>query len=257
MDSRGERGQVLPRVRGTERAHGARPDPAADMELLAGVRRNELTGLRNFVLRFEPVLMDQARRLGVAQDERRTVVTEFLDDMLVRLAGEKTEAPRSLTAFVITSFRNCVTDLRREAAVRARHSQSQEEMIGTEHVVRATCSEFMLRSARGDGCGDDSGEESPSYAAVMFARALIESCSYDERQLLIWSAHRVALRDCAAWLGLSYDAAKQKLFRLRVRLVRDSVARLSALAGPDRAALARILRRAGVQIDNDVTRSTA
>jgi len=257
MDSRGERGQVLPRARGTERAHGARPDPAADMELLAGVRRNELTGLRNFVLRFEPVLMDQARRLGVAQDERRTVVTEFLDDMLVRLAGEKTEAPRSLTAFVITSFRNCVTDLRREAAVRARHSQSQEEMIGTEHVVRATCSEFMLRSARGDGCGDDSGDESPSYAVVMLARALIESCSYDERQLLIWSAHRVALRDCAAWLGLSYDAAKQKLFRLRVRLVRDSVARLSALAGPDRAALARILRRAGVQIDNDVTRSTA
>jgi len=119
----------------------------------------------------------------------------------------------------------------------------------------------MLRSARGDGCGDDSGEdsgeESPSYAVVMLARALIESCSYDERQLLIWSAHRVPLRDCAAWLGLSYDAAKQKLFRLRARLIRDSVARLSALAGPDRAALARILRRAGVQIDNDVTRSTA
>ena len=240
---------------GGEGKHSSQQE--ADVELLAGVRRNELTGLRNFVLRFEPVLMDQARRLGVAQDERRTVVTEFLDDMLVRLASEKTEAPRSLTAFVITSFRNCVTDLRREAAVRARHSQSQEEMIGTEHVVRATCSEFMLRSARGDGFGDDSGEESPSYAVVMLARALIESCSYDERQLLIWSAHRVPLRDCAAWLGLSYDAAKQKLFRLRVRLVRDSVARLSALASPDRAALALILRRAGVQIDNDVTRSTA
>lgn len=256
----GKRGHVFPRAGGTESAHGERHDPDAadaDVELLAGVRRNELTALRNFVLRFEPVLLDQARRLGVAQDERRTIATGFLDDMLVRLASEKAKAPWSLTAFVITSFRNCVTDLRREAAVRERHSQSQEEMIGTEHVVRATCSEFMLRSARGDGCGDDRGEESPSRAAVMLARALIESCSYDERQLLVWSAHRVPLRDCAAWLGLSYDAAKQKLSRLRARLVRASIARLSELADPDRAELARILRRAGVQINNDVTRSTA
>jgi len=221
--------------------------------LLAGVRGNELTALRNFVLRFEPVLLDQARRLGVSEDERRTVVTGFLDDMLVRIASERAEPPRSLTAFVIVSFRNCVMDLHREVAVRERNSRSQEEMIGTEHVVRATCSEFMLRAAR----GSDGDDESSSGAAVALSRVLLSCCSSDERQLLVWHAHRVPLRDCAAWLGISYDAAKQKLSRLRARLIRDSVARVSELADPERTELSRILRRAGVTINKDAMRSTA
>jgi len=181
------------------------------------------------------------------------IVTGFLDDILVKLASGKAEAPRSLTAFVITSFRNCVIDLRREAAVRERHARSQEEAIGTEYVVRATCSEFMLRAARGNG----DGEESSSAAAARLVHVLLDGCSSDERQLLVWSAHRVPLRECAAWLGIGYDAAKQKLSRLRARLVRDSITHLSSLADPDRRELSRLLRRAGIRINDDGMRSTA
>lgn len=230
---------------------GARPDP--DTELLTGIRRNELNALRDFVLRFEPVLLDQARRLGVGPSDRGTIVTGFLDDILVKLANTKTEAPRSLTAFVITSFRHCMIDLHREAEMRERHARSEEEMIGTEYVVRATCSEFMLRAAR----GDDGGEESSSSAAAELVRVLLAGCSSDERQLLVWSAHRVPLRECAAWLGISYDAAKQKLSRLRARLVRDSITHLSSLADSDRRELSRLLRRAGIRINDDGMRSTA
>jgi len=225
----------------------------SDIELLTGIRRNELRALREFVARYEPVLLDQARRLSVSPSDRKMIVTGFLDDILVKLASGKAEAPRSLTAFVITSFRNCVIDLRREAAVRERHARSQEEAIGTEYVVRATCSEFMLRAARGNG----DGEESSSAAAARLVHVLLDGCSSDERQLLVWSAHRVPLRECAAWLGIGYDAAKQKLSRLRARLVRDSITHLSSLADPDRRALSHLLRRAGLRINDDGMRSTA
>jgi len=225
----------------------------SDIELLTGIRRNELRALREFVARYEPVLLDQARRLSVSPSDRKMIVTGFLDDILVKLASGKAEAPRSLTAFVITSFRNCVIDLHREATVRERHARSEEEAIGTEYVVRATCSEFMLRAARGNG--DD--EESSSVAAARLVHVLLDGCSSDERQLLVWSAHRVPLRECAAWLGIGYDAAKQKLSRLRARLVRDSITHVSSLADPDRRELSRLLRRAGIRINDDGMRSTA
>ena len=225
----------------------------SDIELLTGIRRNELRALREFVVRYEPVLLDQARRLSVSPSDRKMIVTGFLDDILVKLASGKAEAPRSLTAFVITSFRNCVIDLHREATVRERHARSEEEAIGTEYVVRATCSEFMLRAARGNG--DD--EESSSVAAARLVHVLLDGCSSDERQLLVWSAHRVPLRECAAWLGIGYDAAKQKLSRLRARLVRDSITHVSSLADPDRRELSRLLRRAGIRINDDGMRSTA
>lgn len=88
-------------------------------------------------------------------------------------------------------------------------------------------------------------------------RAVLERCSAEDRQLLVWSSHRVPLRDCAAWLGISYDSAKQRLSRLRARLVRESIAHLSQLGDEDRAVLLRLLRRAGVAVDTDNTRGTA
>lgn len=224
----------------------------ADIKLLTGVRRNETRALRDFALRFQPILLDQARRLGVGESDRGTIVTGFLDDILVRLADSAATAPRSLVAFVIASFRNRVTDLHREAATRERHSRSQEEIVGAEHVVRATCSEFMLRAAHGGDPGDGS---SPS-ASVALIRALLDGCSLQERQLLVWSAHRVPLRDCAAWLGISYDSTKQRLSRLRARLVRETVACLPALPVSDRAEISRLLRRAGVKAEIDGAEST-
>jgi DNA-directed RNA polymerase specialized sigma24 family protein len=222
-----------------------------DVALLVGVRRNDLRALREFVQRFEPILLDQARRLDVSQDDRRTVVTGFLDDILVKLA--RSAAPRSLASFVVTSFRNCVADAHREASARERQSRAQEEMIGSERVIGAGCSEFMLRAAR----GADAEEETSESPGVALARVLFASCSVQDRQLLVWSAHRVPLRECAAWLGISYDSAKQRMSRLRARLIRESVAHLSELPAHDRANVSRLLHRAGVKTNNDTTRGSA
>lgn len=229
-----------------------------DADLLTGIRRNELRALRQFVQRFEPILLDQARRLDVSRSERRTVVTGFLDDILVRLA--RTPAPRSLGSFVITSFRNCVADVHRETAARERDSLS-DETDGGERVVRAGCSEFMLRSARGPGIEDEPART----PAVALMTVLLRGCSVQEKQLLVWSAHRVPLRECAAWMGISYDSAKQRLSRLRARLVRESIAYTAQLSVSDRAELSRRLHVGGAEMgaltgvttDNDKTRGSA
>ena len=184
----------------------------------------------------------KALRLGVGASERRTVVTGFLDDILVKLA--RLPARNSLASFVITSFRNCVADMHRETVARER-SLLAEEVVGAEGVVRASCSEYMLRAAEGFSVADGASQSLPEASLV---RLLFGGCSTTERQLLVWSAHRVPLRECAAWLGISYDTAKQRLSRLRARLIRESVAHLAALPDSDREELAARLRRAGVGI---------
>jgi len=221
-----------------------------DFGLLAGIRRAELKALHAFVKRFDPILLDQARRLGIDRPERRILVTEFLDDILVKLAAGGAE-PRSLTSFVVTSFRNHVTDRRRESAARDRYVREQRTDERADQVAAAGCSEFMLRAAEGPWI-DETKSPSAELVEVLFAR-----CSVQDRQLLVWSTHRVPLRECAAWLGISYDSAKQRLSRVRARLLRDSVAHLSQLGEADRALLVRLLRRTGVKVDNDNTRGTA
>jgi hypothetical protein len=94
-------------------------------------------------------------------------------------------------------------------------------------------------------------------AAMEMLDVVFESCSDEEKTLLIWSAHRVPLRDCAVWMGISYSAMKQRMYRLRARLARDCLGRLRDLPAPDRIALTRILNRAGIQTNDDQTRGSA
>jgi DNA-directed RNA polymerase specialized sigma24 family protein len=236
---------------GAGRAH----EREGDAQLLVGVRRNEASALRQFIARFEPILLDQARRMGIGRAERRAAVTDFLTDMLVKLA--RSPAPRLLVSFVITSFRNCVADTHREALMRERHALAADT-VGEERVIRSSCSEFMLRAAAGpDTLDEEPDNDCCAQPGTALIRILFDGCTQEERQLLIWSAHRVPLRDCAAWLGISYDSVKQRLSRLRARLVHESVAHLSELSASDRANLTRRLNNAGVKTNNEQTRGSA
>src|SRR5690348_15552899 len=110
---------------------------AEDIALLVALRRGDERAYRTFARRFAPLLLDQARRLGVDRAERESVVTEFLDDLLIKLTT--VQAPASLPTFVVTAFRHHVTDVRRSAAVRERHDAAACEEQGELHVVRGTC----------------------------------------------------------------------------------------------------------------------
>lgn len=218
-----------------------------DVALLIGIRREERDALREFACRFRPLLLDQAYRLGVDRSERDTVVAAFLNDILLKLA--RMRAPRSLATFVVTAFRNQTVDARRADMTRARHHAAECEMIGGEQVVRATCSEFALRAA----LGADRDLASITMPAVALVNALMHGCTQEERNLLVWSSHRVPMREIAQWLGISYVAAKQRLARLRTHLAHESIRHLPNLDPAERAAITRLLRRAGVKIDDSDT----
>lgn len=210
---------------------------SADADLLIALRRCDARAYDAFTRRFAAVLFDQARRLGVDAAERETIVTEFLDDIIIRLATR--EAPRALGHFVVTSFRNRVVDTRRAARRRDARSESADALHGS-------CSAYTLRAAE----PASSVDETKSDARELIERVLAE-CTDDERKLLLWSAHHVPLRDVAAWLGISHTAARQRIVRLRARLIRGTARHLAALPSAERARVSELLRRAGVTMTID------
>ncbi|MEO7043227.1 MAG: hypothetical protein ABI035_13275 [Gemmatimonadaceae bacterium] len=218
-----------------------------DLRLLVGIRENDAGALRAFVKRFRPLLLDQARRLHVAESERVTTVTSFLDDMLISLA--RLAPPNALSSYVVTSFRNCIAATHRHESMLERQAEAMTEELGAERAIGGSCSEFMLRSI---GAPDD-GKAAQPIPGVALVRALLSNCTVEEKQLLVWISHRVPLRDCAGWLGISYESAKQRVSRLRARLKRESAVFISNSPVDERDALVRILARGGVTIDDNNT----
>lgn len=215
---------------------------AEDIALLVALRCGDERAYQAFARRFAQLLLDQARRLGVDRADRESVVTEFLDDLLIKLTTM--QAPASLPTFVVTAFRNHVSDARRSAEMRERHDAAVCEVVGEVHVVRGVCSEYMLHASR----PADEDVHDPSAGARALVQTVLQRCTADERRLLVWRAHRVPLREIATWLDISHDAAKQRVSRLRARLIRECVMQLDTLSPADRDAVAVLLRRAGINI---------
>ncbi len=211
-----------------------------DVALLAGIRRCDSHAVRDFVRRFHLVLLDQAHRLGVDSADREDVVVSFLGDIVMKLA--RMPAPDSLPAFVVRAFRNAVTDAHRSDE--AHHRVIAQALItegDSATVVTAACSEYTLRAMLGPD-----NDPATHVAATDLVTRLLSGCTRDERQLLVWTSRRVPMREIARWLGISYDAAKQRASRLRARLAREAVAVIPELQPQDRIAMTRLLERVGV-----------
>jgi len=207
-----------------------------DTELLIALRRCDSRAYEAFARRFSGVLLDQAHRLGIDRSERETVVTEFLDDIIIRLATR--ESPRSLGYFVVVAFRNHVLDARRAAKRRTESTATDRD-----DVLHASCSAYTMQVAE----SASGASAHPSVARDLIAR-VVAGCTESERQLLLWSAHGVPLREVAGWLGISHAAVRQRIVRLRARLMRDTARHLDTLPPAERLRVTKLLRRAGVTI---------
>ena len=97
---------------------GRRP-AMGDAALVAALRCEDEGALREFYLRFRPMLVRAAGRLGVDPGERDTLVDDCLADVAVHLITSSTPPPRSLPAYLARSLRNRVLNGAR-ALVRAR-----------------------------------------------------------------------------------------------------------------------------------------
>ena len=212
-----------------------------DAGLVAAMRQGSSAAFREFLRRFQPFLLAQARRSGVHPDDLEDSVADLLGDAATRLARSVTPPPRSLAAYLLTAFRRRLLNLLRSGSRRAHwHGEAASEDLGDGPAVATACSESALRASRGPGW------ESPPLPPVLLrlAHTLDDTLTADERLLLVWVGHHVPQREIARWLGVSYAAATQRIWRLRERLREEALTHVAALPLPERAVAERFFARA-------------
>lgn len=231
-------------MHGADGAGAARRSNAGDRALLGAIRHGDAAAIAKFIDRMTPVLLDATRREGIAQSERETLVLEFLDDIVLQLMHGP--LPASPAGFATTAFRHRLSDFARADAARRRRDIDDCEAVGGEPSVAAACSDYTRRAVHAPDLDEPSGDESVRAVVREFLAQLTADCTEDDRDLLIAVSNRIPLRQCADWMGITYDAAKQRIARLRARLRAGALAQLVTLTPHDRVIVVRLLVRAGV-----------
>jgi hypothetical protein len=220
----------------------ARYERMPERQLVWAMRARDRAALEEFFRRFSPALHGLARSYRVAPGERDAVVTELLDDTAWALLRDERPIPRSLTAYVVASFVHGRGRAARSAARADGHQAAATGELGCtgERAVLSASSEYSARASAGPAW-------EPQQLAPALARLVArveDGLSEQERMLLLWSANDVTLRQIAEWLGIDRSAAKLRVWRLRMRLHRASLAYAESVDPAERAALDRFFRRA-------------
>ena len=220
-----------------------RPGNAAralgDGPLVDAMRRGEMGALREFLLRFEPLLEHHAHRLGASGGERDDLVGDTLEDAALALVVPNAATPRSLPAYLVASLRNRIFNSRRASAGVRRVRESA--VCDRATAADALCSESSERASAGPGWEPPR----PSRAVASLAAVLLADLDDDEQLLLVWVSHHVPYREIAAWLGIGYAAVGKRVERLRTRLRARADMHLAASGDAERRALETLFTRAG------------
>ena len=210
-----------------------------DTALVAALRCEDEGALREFYLRFRPMLLRAAARLDVDAGDRDALVDDCLTDVAVHFITSTTPPPRSLPAYLTRSLRNRLLNGAR-ARARAERRDHPGMRIEAGEVHLAGSSEHARRSS--------GALEATQLSPVLerLADVLVRDLSPDERQLAVWMSHCAAPRDIAAWLGIAYKAAAKRIERLRGRLQLAALRHLETTDGEERRELLVFLGRASL-----------
>lgn len=234
-----------------------------DAALVAAMRTDDGHAWAEFFRRFRPLLVAYARRArptpGVSDAD---IVGAMVDDLMAgeaeRLTGPNAPTVSTLAPYLLRAARNRLLNLRRaasrrmrrygEAATLQRDGESVVEPLCSEYVLRLSAGEMMVReSAPGPSLSASRDDDEVDPAPVLrLAAALRRATTTDEQMLLAWVAQRVPHRTIAMWLGVSYDAATKRIWRLTRRLRGAGVRHAATLEPGERREIERFLRRAGV-----------
>jgi hypothetical protein len=213
-----------------------------EAELIAALRRGEPRAFEEFVSRFHRGVLAQARRAGVAREERDTWTADLLHDVAMQLVRSDVRVSRPIAAYLTGACRHKLQQGRRAAARERARAQgwSGDAVEANGRVVAELCSEYTVRASR-SALRDVATRSS---VVDRLARALDAQLSPNERQLLGWVSSYVPQRQIAEWLGIKHMAAAQRIHRLCVRLREETRRFEETLDDVDRAELRRFLRRA-------------
>jgi hypothetical protein len=187
-----------------------------DRGLIDAMRRSDEHAIDEFLVRHQRLLYDRVGRWGVRLLDVEDCITDVLEDVAVLIVNGRIRPTRSLAAYVVKVFR--VTVARRAIADdqhRRAESDAADDTGGLgERAIASTVSEGTLRASRGLDW-----QPLPIPGAIArLATMLDESVTDEERRVLSWLSNFVAQRDISEWLGLSYAAGTQRIWRLRERL---------------------------------------
>ena len=216
-----------------------------DDEIIVAMRRGEPAAFVWFVERHHRLLLDYARRAGVADaGERDELVTELLDDVAMQLVTRSGALPRNPRLYLLSAFRHKLLNRKRARVRRQRTVAEATATYATEDERAAGCSEASRRASRGDAF-----EHAPLPRAIArLAERLSESLRPDERQLLVAVAENIPQREIAEWLGVSYAVARKRLERLRARLTDVAMHYAGTLEPDDARELQRFFHRCRARI---------
>lgn len=219
------------------RAVAGRRSGMGDAALVAAIRCQDESALREFYSRYRPMLLVVAARCGVPPGDREPLVDDCLTDIAVHFMTVSASPLRSLAAYLARSLRNRV--LNAERSRRRAGAGDDTESVGeaTEGQL-AGSSEYARRISGGR-------EEPPlSPALQRLAGALVAGLSEDDRLLAAWMSQCAPARDIAVWLGIAHKAASKRIERLRERLQTAALRHVESVEGEERRELLAFLGRA-------------
>lgn len=198
-----------------ERRYEAGAEAWTDQELLQRLRRDEPAAIRQFYRRFTPVLWKEARRAHVQPALREDVANDSLTDSALHLMQPAVTMPSNLTGYLVAAFRHRLANDRRATKRRAAAGEAAASRTGGELVVRELCSEASIRASAGPGA------EAPPLSPVLerLSRVVNAGINDQERQILRWVSASISQRLIAQWLGITHNAARVRVLRLRDRLI--------------------------------------
>jgi RNA polymerase sigma factor (sigma-70 family) len=229
-------------MRSERQQQGTSAESWSDQELLQRMRRDDDVAIREFYRRFTPVLWKVARQEHVQPALRDDVVTDCLSDSAIHFMQATVAAPANLTGYLVSAFRHRVANDRRATERRVATGTAAAWSGDGEHVVREACSEASIRASAGPA------SETPPLSPVLerLSRVIDSGISDDERQMLRWVSASIPQRLIAEWLGITHNAARVRVLRLRERLIEIALRSDVARSPGERAELYEFFRRSGL-----------
>jgi RNA polymerase sigma factor (sigma-70 family) len=214
----------------------------SDRELLQRMRRDDAVAIREFYHRFTPALWKVARQAHVQPALRDDVVTDCLTDSALHLMQPTVAAPVNLAGYLVSTLRHRLANDRRATQRRTATGTAATWTGDGERVVREVCSEASIRASAGPAA------ESPALSPVLerLSRVIDAGLGDDERQMLRWVSASIPQRLIAEWLGITHNAARVRVLRLRERLIDLALKGDAAWTPRQREELYQFFRRSGL-----------
>ncbi|HET7456264.1 MAG TPA: sigma-70 family RNA polymerase sigma factor [Gemmatimonadaceae bacterium] len=208
--------------------------------IVEAMQRGESGAFTAFVERYQRLLLHYGKRAALSDEATEDLVQNVLGDAAVELVAPGHGPAADPTLLLISRFRSRFLNLQRADERHARRVHEASTELDGEERRAALCSEHAVRASHGPDW-----DPPPPLAAGLgtLARMLSASLRDDERQMLAWDSEDVPQREIAERLGITHNAVRQRLRRLKERLRASAERYAAGLDGDGGRVVRRFLRR--------------